>query len=457
MNCYLLRTALLFFILLGGSQLAFADGWEFGFGKVDITPTEPLRLSGYGGRKKPYESVAEKIWARAMVFQTTDNELSALVTVDNVGFPDTVTTVIANRVQKLHQIPRKRFVISCSHTHSAPHLDGGLKNLFAYPMSKQEQKKTNAYTRWLEEQVVIAVNNAVKNLAPGKLSYTMSEATFSRNRRLFKNGVRIGGIDPDGPVDHTLPILQVVGENGKPRGFVFNYACHCTSLGLNQVSGDWAGYACKFIEQDHPDCVAMCTIGCGGDINPIRSYQPKESIQLAKAAGREIADAVANITPKKMQPITAPFAAAYGHADLQIKPFPVAELKVNLKTGSAQHRFHAKYMLDLLAKQEHLPQSYPQPLHVWRFGNELMMVFMGGEVVIDYTIRLHGEVETKRLWVSSYCNDVFAYVASERVRQEGGYEADRSMIYYLQPGPWVRGTEEKVIQKINQLVKQTDN
>ena len=38
---------------------------QFGFGKADITPKKPLRLSGYGSRSEPSEGVDEPLFVRA--------------------------------------------------------------------------------------------------------------------------------------------------------------------------------------------------------------------------------------------------------------------------------------------------------------------------------------------------------------------------------------------------------
>jgi putative membrane-bound dehydrogenase-like protein len=80
---------------------------------------------------------------------------------------------------------------------------------------------------------------------------------------------------------------------------------------------------------------------------------------------------------------------------------------------------------------------------------------MGGEVVVDYQIRLEKELsQFENVWVAGYVDDVFAYVASERVRGEGGYEVDGSMLYYGQPGRWESGSEDKIVDRVLQMTKQ---
>jgi hypothetical protein len=74
--------------------------------------------------------------------------------------------------------------------------------------------------------------------------------------------------------------------------------------------------------------------------------------------------------------------------------------------------------------------------------------------VVDYGLRLKKELSGKRaVWVTGYANDVMAYIASARVIEEGGYEADSSMIYYGQPGKWAPAVENKIVDKVHELVK----
>ena len=51
-----------------------------------------------------------------------------------------------------------------------------------------------------------------------------------------------------------------------------------------------------------------------------------------------------------------------------------------------------------------------------------MMVFLPGEVVVDYVLRLKKEFDPGRLWVTAYANDLPCYIPSERILREGGYE-----------------------------------
>jgi hypothetical protein len=45
------------------------------------------------------------------------------------------------------------------------------------------------------------------------------------------------------------------------------------------------------------------------------------------------------------------------------------------------------------------------------------------------------------------------YIPSVRVLKEGGYEADESMIYYGQPGPFDENVEEVIFGGVRSVMK----
>jgi len=80
------------------------------------------------------------------------------------------------------------------------------------------------------------------------------------------------------------------------------------------------------------------------------------------------------------------------------------------------------------------------------------MVALAGEVVVDYSLRLKAELAGSPVWVVGYCNDVFGYVPSLRILNEGGYEGGGAMLYTPLPGPFAPSVEKQVIDKVHELV-----
>ena len=106
---------------------------------------------------------------------------------------------------------------------------------------------------------------ALANREPSRLTWSVGELGFAKNRRT-----------EGGPVDHSLPCLQVRDLDGHLRAVWASYACHCTTLAGtdNHICGDWAGYAQEAIQNTLPDVTALITIGCGADANPESRMMP---------------------------------------------------------------------------------------------------------------------------------------------------------------------------------------
>ena len=80
------------------------------------------------------------------------------------------------------------------------------------------------------------------------------------------------------------------------------------------------------------------------------------------------------------------------------------------------------------------------------------MVFLSGEVVVDYDLRLKSEFDPSRLWVTSYAHYVPCYIPSRRILTEGGYEAEDSLWYYDRPGRISTNAEDLIINTVHGLL-----
>ena len=103
-----------------------------------------------------------------------------------------------------------------------------------------------------------------------------------------------------------------------------------------------------------------------------------------------------------------------------------------------------------LQRGEPLSQTYPYPIGLWRIGDEISFVTLGGEVVVDYSLRLKTELSGLSTWVAGYSHDVMAYIPSRRVLLEGGYEGADAMVYYGLPTRWAPEVEEMIVAAVRQ-------
>jgi len=413
--------------------------------RVDITPHESIWLAGYGARTKPSEGVLEPIYAKALALQDETGAITALVTSDLLGFPKDVADPIADQVRARYSIGRERLALNSSHTHSGPVIGNMLRP--AYGMSPEDEAVVRRYTSRLIDQVVDLIGNAIQNLEPAQVSFSQGLAGFAVNRR------RVTQRDLPGPVDHDVPVLAVrAAESGLLRAVVFGYACHNTVLADYLINGDYAGFAQEALEKAHPGATAMFVEDCGADANPL----PRRSVELARRYGANLADAVDEVLRGKMRPQSGPIKAAFELVDIAFQPPPSRqEFQSRVTDHDASRARHAKYMLSIYARDGKLPSHYPYPVQVWRFGSGLQWIILGGEVVVDYSLRLKKQYGWDDTWVAAYSNDVFAYIPSLRVLKEGGYEGGGAMIPYGQPSPFTESVEETIVAKVDELVRRT--
>jgi hypothetical protein len=159
-----------------------------------------------------------------------------------------------------------------------------------------------------------------------------------------------------------------------------------------------------------------------------------------------------------MSAVRGPFAARLDLVSLPLDKLPTREqLQADSLSENIAIRGRALRLLKEWESNGKLADHYPHyPVQVWRLGNDLIWISLGGEVVVDYSLRLKRELgNSPPVWVTAYANDVMAYIPSVRVLKEGGYEADSSMIYYGFPTRWAPPVEERIIGKVHGLVKET--
>jgi hypothetical protein len=427
------------------------DAFKAGVARAVITPSEPMWMAGYGNRNKPSEGKVHDLFVKALALQDPAGGKLVLLTSDLVGLPRTVTEAVAEEVRKKTGLPRERLMMTCSHTHCGPVIGDNLSDM--YDMPAEEAKKIGPYTEKLRGWMVEVIVKALDNLEPARLSVGLGKAGFAVNRREPTDKGIINGYNPKGPVDHDVPVLRVESPDGKLKAVVFGYACHNTTMQFYQWCGDYAGFAQLYLEEKHPGATAFFWDGCGGDANPL----PRSKLELCEKYGHELADAVEEILKEKMTPVKGECAAQYATIALPLDELPGKE-KFAADVLSKQYavRKRAERLLKVLDSGGKIEDNYPHyPVQAWRLGDQVLWVALGGEAVCDYSRRLKKELAGKQaVWVTAYANDVMAYIPSARVLQEGGYEADSSMIYYGLPTKWAPAIEDRIVSKVHDLAKE---
>lgn len=418
-----------------------AKTWRAGVAKTIITPKQYMWMSGYGARKKPAEGKVHDLWAKALVLEDADRRRCLLITLDLVGIDKQLADDVCADLAKTHRFTRDQVMLACSHTHCGPVVG---KNLIAmYNFDEKQHELVKSYTKELHGHLIELAGAALKDMKPAQLAWNNGYTTFATNRRTNKEkevpGMReLGKLN--GPVDHDVPVLCVRDPDGKVRAVVFGYACHATVMDFYQWSGDYPGFAQLELEKRHPDATALFFAGCGADQNPL----PRRKNELAEAYGKQLAEAVDQVIKAPMAAIVPQVSTTFKLIDLPFGELPTRERIVqDTMNKNAFIVSRAKMLLKEIEKTGSLKETYPYPIQAWQFGNDLTWIALGGEVTVEYSLRLKKEMG--KVWVAGYANDVMAYIPSLKVLKEGGYEGDTSMIYYGLPSAWGPRIEELIV------------
>lgn len=447
-----LRLVMLWLLfVLSACAAAGNDLLEVGVAKIDITPMIPVRLQGFPhrGRQEDISEVSLPIQAQAIAFGSDAQKPVILVAVGLLGVSEGMKQELLERLdRRLGFDDPVRLTLTATHTHSAPALADVAPYIFRKPPTEEQAGHIAEYRAMLMNRLEKLVLSAMANRRPSQVSLRRGTLDFAVNRRELENGVWSGfGDNPSGPVDHEMPMLSVTGVDGALRAVWLNYACHGVNWLEPSVHGDWMGVAQNEIEASYPGVVAIVTIGCAGDQNPTGITDNK-----AKEHGHSVALEVERLLSTPGQALSSLPLSRLRKFDLPLGDRLPVELWEN------QDHWYAEVVGDWLAQGKALPSTLPYVLQTWKFGEDLSMVFLAGEVVMDYAVRLKRDSNDARLWITAYANDAPAYIPSARmVESEGGYEVDGSRMTYGVPARLAPESEDLIVSTALDLLADDQN
>jgi neutral ceramidase len=433
----------------GAAKKREARMWKAGIARTIITPEQPLFLSGYGSRR-PSEGKRHELWAKALALEDRGGRTAVLVTTDLVGVSKAMYERLAAAVQKRHGLKRSQFLLTYTHNHCAPVTTDVLPDY--YPFGPEDWRPVDEYSRRLEDQILETVREALSRMGPARLSAGEGTTTFAVNRRDNREAevpeLLARGEPLKGRVDHSVPVLAVHGKDGALLAAVFGYACHPTTLSDNHWCGDYPGYAQIEVEKKHPGAAALFWTGCGGDQNPL----PRRTVALCEKYGGMLAGAVEETLAKPLRPVSPELRTAFEMIRLDFDRRPTREeLEADAQSTNSVRARWAKRMLQLLGTEHRFPDHCDYGVQAWRLGDDQLWVALGGEAVVDYSLRFKQEYGP-HTWVAGYAHDMVGYVPSRRVWKEGGYEAEYIYEYGWLAYRWTEDTEDRIAAAVQRLV-----
>jgi hypothetical protein len=444
----------LIILLFGGTFFSFgqtkqqtfgsSDIWKVGIARRNITPSFPVWMAGYASRTSPSEGKIHDLWAKALTMEDMQGNRSILITMDLAGIPKNFSDALREKIERKYGLNKSQIVLSCSHTHSGPVIARALENI--YPMEPEDWKQADRYTSQLEMILFELAGESMDNMKPARIYTKNGTVRFQVNRRNNNENQLTSITNLRGPNDYAVPVIKVEGIDKSLIAIVFGYACHPTTLSINEFSGDYAGFAQIELEKSYPGAIAMFFQGAGADQNPL----PRRTLPLAIQYGKQLAASVEAVLSEKMDIQESILTNKYNEIDLPLDtPLPIQRLQEISEGNDYQARW-ARKMIDKYKRKETFIKTYPYPIQYWEIGNQPLFV-MGGEVVVSYAIQLK-ELYGQDVFVMAYANDMVSYIPSARVIEEGGYEGDTSQRAYDLPAKWDKQIELIIMNGFKKLI-----
>ncbi|MGV1760202.1 neutral/alkaline non-lysosomal ceramidase N-terminal domain-containing protein [Rhizobium sp. A22-96] len=401
---------------------------EAGAAIIDITPTPGLSMSGFAARSLPAKGAHDPLTARAVVIGDT-----AVVVADVIG----IDAGMSARIRQRCALPADNIVVAALHNHGGPVSMARRLSLTADP----------AYLERLEDACVAAIDKAVAARRPARIVVSQgSDPDIARNR-----------CHPDGPVDTSLTLLRIRGEDGAMIAVVTAYACHPVVLGADNLlwTADYPHFVRRSLEEAYPGAIALFMTGCAGDANTGHSAHasitlaadPERSYEAAQRIGGKIAEAA--LTADEV-PIADDISARNGTVMLAFERRETEALDLleerwrnEALTAEPARKNLLGYWADWA---KNIAPTAPAPLAarvtVLNWGG-IPIVALPGEIFTETVLAIRAALGPKKpAFVIGFADDNPGYIPPASEFAYGGYEVDEAHRYYGLPMTFAPGSAE---------------
>jgi neutral ceramidase len=401
------RPLILVALVLMLSVDASAQHFKVGFSKQDVTPTKATPMWGYGARHAALSvGIRDPLYAKAVVIDVGEDKL-AIVGLDLGRSP---TEAMMVRIREAIKVTSgiELIMISGSHTHHGPVIE-----LLDEPGKGQGVfDDAVAYSKELEEKIIVAINSAAANVQDAKIGWGSKSVAMNRNRH--------SKIEPK-PVDTELGVIRLDDLNGKPIAIVVNYAAHPTMLDAADLrfSAEWPGAMMNAVEEElKTNCVFMQ--GASGDMSVMTNEQTRGVEAFGKAMAAQVTEVTGSVETK-----------VPGRPRLKGREETFEfNTRMSFANPVTQVMFSAAFFpeLALASMTDDLLQNTIQPtLTIVMINQELALVGGSGEFFCNHALRLKERSRAGETFFFGYCNGHHMYFPTIEAAAEGGYGADSAV------------------------------
>lgn len=425
-----------------------------GFGRTDISPTEPQPLAGFGNchLRMPDQIILDPLYATCVAISDEAGSTVLLFSYDLIHHGDRSVNAIREAIEKELGIPGNRVMLQGTHTHSAPDL---------------WSSQMDCMTRYLEQVVpasVEAAKAALEDRAEAEIWYGSVETENLNFVKHYQHTTPEGEVKYFGDnfgtavydettkhitdADPTMHLLKIV-RAGKKDIIMANWRAHATLTGglkKPEVSADFPG-AFREVMEEKLECLFVFNQGAAGNLNASTRLREKEERtrdyklhgkflaehaleglkDMKKLAGGQVAIRQNILMGKVDHTEDYRIEDAKKVLDVWVKTSDYAAVK----EVAAPLGIRSPYKATAIIRRFNGPKELDLELNTITVGDELAFVTAPNELFDTISVLVEeGSVYPHTLTLG-YCNAYRGYIPSKLGYEYTCYESDAT---WFEPG-----------------------
>ena len=409
---------------------------------VNINPDIPIPLSGIPDTCAQH--ISDSLEINSILLHNNDHAI-VILSSDTLFVPEYMAATMSEMIAKKYN--NCCIFFSSTHTHNAPGIDHSKQRLGA---------TTPVYIRRYEHALYDLVDKLLNNHGEEvNLSYGSILANHCVNRRkkvftsLAKKSISTYP-NLNGAKDETIHALVCTNLKGQLRSLLWSYGCHALAVPFrNTISADYPGAVRRHLRQqyDAPDLPVVFIPGFAGNVLPRKiakdlpwrrplsllnrlahgppfgQFSPEEYSRWADGLSRHVQSAA---TAAGLQRIDPKFA------------FAACDIPLHELTNEA-------------------PAGGRLRIQAARLSANHILLSLSAEVVTEY-LSLAAEAFPGDIVIPASClAGTFGYLPTQKLLDQGGYEADRFFTAFsLEGGSYKPLPEQRIFKAFQLLSKELE-
>ena len=408
-------------------SMAPTDGrCEFATAQEVITPPRPMRLSCTGDFDSDSIAVHDDQFVRVLAVRGPGGELMLWVSYELLFFDRDLNRTLADHAARTHGVDPVLVTVAAVHNHNS-----------AAAAGYNPGRGLDEYEELLRRKGIAAIDTAIAHLRPGRLEHRRTDIDLNIQRRVVRDGQASAGPNEGALRDTELVLLTVTDEYDTLAACVVVWACHPVFYPDKRIlTGEFPSRLCSLLVAERYGCSPLFFQGAAGDARPRASivdgaFAPRP-FEVIDGFARDLATEVLELLETPGQPVDLSPKGVEFTVELPLEPHPrewfVAEAEkqpalpghptwtnaVEIAANYAERPDHASLVCTLVRLTE------PGSIGNDSGADPLWLATTGGEPVNDIKQLVRAAVGGTVVFVGY--TDCTAYIVSDRMIPEGGYE-----------------------------------